>query len=278
MQAKPLYRVLCVTKDTNLSEAERTEPGVTGTNTSSANHISILQDLLLSIALELLVSLLVLARQLTLERQETPLGHIHTHTLSLSLVRFRFTGKKIISLLTTNRKAPSIADKQAHTHTRTHANLAVFQHLQLPKLVLGLFSKARHKMVQSQEVDGSSNRLSALSAEADNLQTHTQTHISAKETKKESQHKNRQARKTHTHVRKSIFSLHVECQGDSTHKHTHTHRYLTFRPVRWIFSVSWSTATLLGAHTRIWPPSWFIFARWYTTVAAVTVLPVPGGP
>lgn len=54
------------------------------------------------------------------------------------------------------------------------------------------------------------------------------------------------------------------------------HRRTTFSPVRWIFSVSWSTAMLDGAHTSTGPePS---FARWYTIVADVTVFPVPGGP
>mmetsp|Transcript_8729 Transcript_8729/g.27527 ORF Transcript_8729/g.27527 Transcript_8729/m.27527 type:complete len:338 (+) Transcript_8729:696-1709(+) len=51
----------------------------------------------------------------------------------------------------------------------------------------------------------------------------------------------------------------------------------TRRPVRWIFSARWSTATLLGAHTRICPACGCC-ARWYTSVALVTVLPVPGGP
>lgn len=50
----------------------------------------------------------------------------------------------------------------------------------------------------------------------------------------------------------------------------------TLRPVWWIFSVNWSTATLEGAQTRTWPG--FILARWYTMDADVTVLPVPGGP
>ena len=50
----------------------------------------------------------------------------------------------------------------------------------------------------------------------------------------------------------------------------------TRRPVALIFSVSWSTATLLGAHTSTCPM--FCFAKWYTIEADVTVLPVPGGP
>mmetsp|Transcript_32940 Transcript_32940/g.72540 ORF Transcript_32940/g.72540 Transcript_32940/m.72540 type:complete len:270 (-) Transcript_32940:270-1079(-) len=50
----------------------------------------------------------------------------------------------------------------------------------------------------------------------------------------------------------------------------------TRRPVLWIFSVSWSTATLEGAHTSTCPT--FCCARWYTSEAEVTVLPVPGGP
>jgi hypothetical protein len=50
----------------------------------------------------------------------------------------------------------------------------------------------------------------------------------------------------------------------------------TLNPVAAIFSVSWSTATLLGAVTRTWP--WFCLAKWYTSVADVTVFPVPGGP
>ena len=44
----------------------------------------------------------------------------------------------------------------------------------------------------------------------------------------------------------------------------------------WIFSASWSTATFDGAATRTWP--WRCWLRWYTIVADVTVLPVPGGP
>ena len=51
---------------------------------------------------------------------------------------------------------------------------------------------------------------------------------------------------------------------------------LTLSPVLWIFSVSWSTAMLEGAHTKAGPL--FCFTRWYTMVADVTVLPVPGGP
>mmetsp|Transcript_5605 Transcript_5605/g.9208 ORF Transcript_5605/g.9208 Transcript_5605/m.9208 type:complete len:216 (+) Transcript_5605:1360-2007(+) len=50
----------------------------------------------------------------------------------------------------------------------------------------------------------------------------------------------------------------------------------TLRPVLWIFSVSWSTATLEGAHTSTCPT--FCFAKWYTSEAEVTVFPVPGGP
>lgn len=50
----------------------------------------------------------------------------------------------------------------------------------------------------------------------------------------------------------------------------------TFIPVRCIFSVSWSTAMLDGAQTKTGPP--VCFTRWYTMVAEVTVLPVPGGP
>lgn len=50
----------------------------------------------------------------------------------------------------------------------------------------------------------------------------------------------------------------------------------TFKPVLWIFSVSWSTAVLEGAHTSTEPP--VCFTSWYTMVAEVTVLPVPGGP
>lgn len=50
----------------------------------------------------------------------------------------------------------------------------------------------------------------------------------------------------------------------------------TLSPVLWIFSVSWSTAMLDGAHTSTGPL--FCFTMWYTTVADVTVLPVPGGP
>lgn len=50
----------------------------------------------------------------------------------------------------------------------------------------------------------------------------------------------------------------------------------TFNPVLWIFSVSWSTAVLEGAHTSTEPP--VCFTSWYTMVAEVTVLPVPGGP
>lgn len=48
----------------------------------------------------------------------------------------------------------------------------------------------------------------------------------------------------------------------------------TRSPDLWIFSVSWSTATLDGAHTSTWPT--FCLARWYTMEAEVTVLPVPG--
>jgi hypothetical protein len=47
-------------------------------------------------------------------------------------------------------------------------------------------------------------------------------------------------------------------------------------PVAAIFSASWSTPTLLGAHTSTWLPA--VVHRWYTMVALVTVLPVPGGP
>eukprot|EP00906_Rhabdomonas_costata_P014527 RCo020882 len=50
----------------------------------------------------------------------------------------------------------------------------------------------------------------------------------------------------------------------------------TLSPAAWIFSVSWSTATLEGAATRTCP--WPCLARWYTIVAEVTVFPVPGGP
>ena len=50
---------------------------------------------------------------------------------------------------------------------------------------------------------------------------------------------------------------------------------LTLSPVALIFSASWSTATLLGAHTSTCP--WSCLARWYTMAADVTVLPVPGG-
>ena len=50
----------------------------------------------------------------------------------------------------------------------------------------------------------------------------------------------------------------------------------TRSPVPAIFSASWSTATLEGAATKTCPCP--IFASWYTMVAEVTVLPVPGGP
>lgn len=50
----------------------------------------------------------------------------------------------------------------------------------------------------------------------------------------------------------------------------------TFSPVLWIFSVSWSTAMLEGAQTNTCPL--FCLTKWYTMVADVTVLPVPGGP
>mmetsp|Transcript_21139 Transcript_21139/g.42526 ORF Transcript_21139/g.42526 Transcript_21139/m.42526 type:complete len:276 (+) Transcript_21139:1544-2371(+) len=53
-------------------------------------------------------------------------------------------------------------------------------------------------------------------------------------------------------------------------------RRTTLSEVACIFSQSWSTATLLGAHTRTW--LWLCWARWYTIVADVTVFPVPGGP
>uniref|UniRef100_A0A6B0UJ05 Putative secreted protein n=1 Tax=Ixodes ricinus TaxID=34613 RepID=A0A6B0UJ05_IXORI len=53
-------------------------------------------------------------------------------------------------------------------------------------------------------------------------------------------------------------------------------RRTTLRLVWWIFSVSWSTAMLLGAHTSTGPL--LCFTRWYTIVPEVTVLPVPGGP
>mmetsp|Transcript_638 Transcript_638/g.1239 ORF Transcript_638/g.1239 Transcript_638/m.1239 type:complete len:412 (-) Transcript_638:609-1844(-) len=50
----------------------------------------------------------------------------------------------------------------------------------------------------------------------------------------------------------------------------------TFKPERWIFAQSWSTATLLGAHTNTCPTS--CLAKWNTRLAEVTVFPVPGGP
>jgi hypothetical protein len=56
----------------------------------------------------------------------------------------------------------------------------------------------------------------------------------------------------------------------------HEIKIQTLSPVLCIFSVSWSTAILDGAHTNTWPL--LCLARWYTTVADVTVLPVPGGP
>ncbi len=39
--------------------------------------------------------------------------------------------------------------------------------------------------------------------------------------------------------------------GESMASRDLAQRRTTFSPVRWIFSVSWSTAMLLGAHTRI---------------------------
>lgn len=64
--------------------------------------------------------------------------------------------------------------------------------------------------------------------------------------------------------------------GDSMASRDLAQRRTTLSPVRWIFSVSWSTAILEGAQTRTEPP--LCFTKWYTMVADVTVLPVPGGP
>ena len=64
--------------------------------------------------------------------------------------------------------------------------------------------------------------------------------------------------------------------GESMASLDFAHTLTTLRPVWCIFSVSWSTAVLEGAHTRMGPPC--CFTNWYTIVAEVTVLPVPGGP
>ena len=64
--------------------------------------------------------------------------------------------------------------------------------------------------------------------------------------------------------------------GDSMASRDLAQRRTTLSPVRWIFSVNWSTAILDGAQTRTEPP--LCFTKWYTMVAEVTVFPVPGGP
>lgn len=64
--------------------------------------------------------------------------------------------------------------------------------------------------------------------------------------------------------------------GDSMASRDLAQRRTTLSPVRWIFSVNWSTAILEGAQTRTEPP--LCFTKWYTMVADVTVFPVPGGP
>ena len=64
--------------------------------------------------------------------------------------------------------------------------------------------------------------------------------------------------------------------GDSMASRDLAQRRTTLSPVRWIFSVNWSTAILDGAQTRTEPP--LCFTKWYTMVADVTVFPVPGGP
>lgn len=64
--------------------------------------------------------------------------------------------------------------------------------------------------------------------------------------------------------------------GESIASRDLAQRRTTLSPVLCIFSVSWSTAVLDGAHTSTEPP--VCFTSWYTMVADVTVFPVPGGP